>query len=141
MILTKYNTQLGALTPGLCSYDDQLKYDFMLGKWLLIQDSSISFAGHIIGDCVETTECSNVDCGNYGECMSYDHGYHYKCKCSTGYAGSGCETNVNECAFRPCQNNATCVDGLDDYSCFCVLEGTGGKCVKLSKVLIHFQND
>ena len=59
--------------------------------------------------------------------MSYDYGYHYKCKCNPGFADSECTTNVDDCAMRPCQNNATCVDGIDDYSCFCVAQGSGGR--------------
>ena len=72
------------------------------------------------------SECDSVDWCTNGFCISYDHGYHYKCKCNLGYAGSTCLINVDDCAARPCQNEATCVDGIDDYSCLCVHNGTGG---------------
>ena len=83
--------------------------------------------GSLADDCVEITECSNVDCGDHGNCMSYDNGYNYKCKCDIGYAGQECLSNVDDCAARPCQNGASCSDGINDYSCSCTLDGTGGK--------------
>ena len=72
------------------------------------------------------SECVNVDCGNNGYCISYDNGYHYKCKCNIGYAGVTCDYNVDDCLGSPCKNEASCVDGIDDYSCLCIHEGTGG---------------
>lgn len=32
----------------------------------------------------------------------------YRCMCVTGYVGSNCETNRDECATTPCLNGATC---------------------------------
>ncbi len=44
------------------------------------------------------------------------------CNCDrTGYAGSRCETEVNECVAtaNPCGLANTCVDGVADYTCRC----------------------
>ena len=90
------------------------------------------FTGSIIDRCEQMSECVNVDCGNNGYCISYDNGYHYKCKCNIGYAGVTCDYNVDDCLGRPCKNEASCVDGIDDYSCLCIHEGTGGKVFYLS---------
>jgi hypothetical protein len=48
------------------------------------------------------------------------------CYCDLGYEGDRCETNIDECQSNPCQNNATCVDGVNSFHCRC-LPGTKGK--------------
>lgn len=46
------------------------------------------------------------------------HSYH--CDCSdTGFEGNHCEVDILECASEPCLNNATCVEGIKNYSCAC----------------------
>jgi len=30
-----------------------------------------------------------------------------------------CEININECDPQPCLNSATCIDGLDNFTCMC----------------------
>lgn len=35
---------------------------------------------------------------------------------------------TDDCAHRPCQNGATCMDGVDDYSCTRVAGYTGKNC-------------
>ena len=42
--------------------------------------------------------------------------------------GSSCETNFNECGSNPCQNGATCQDGINKYTCDCLPGYTGGNC-------------
>ena len=37
----------------------------------------------------------------------------------TFLSGENCETNIDECAGDPCQNGATCVDGIAQYTCMC----------------------
>ena len=44
----------------------------------------------------------------------------YACLCDgTGFEGSRCELNIDECAPEPCANNATCLDLVNDYRCQC----------------------
>jgi hypothetical protein len=33
--------------------------------------------------------------------------------------GVHCETNTDDCQSNQCENNGTCVDGLEDYYCNC----------------------
>ena len=35
---------------------------------------------------------------------------------------------VDDCHTRPCKNNGFCVDGHDDYTCFCRLGWRGKNC-------------
>ncbi len=36
------------------------------------------------------------------------------------------QINIDECATQPCHNNASCSDGINDYTCQC-FPGYGGK--------------
>ena len=36
--------------------------------------------------------------------------------------------DVNECAGNPCQNDGTCMDGVNEYSCSCASGYTGLNC-------------
>ena len=36
--------------------------------------------------------------------------------------------DINECAEDPCQNDATCMDGINEYSCTCASGYTGFSC-------------
>ena len=78
-------------------------------------------------------------CQNGGTCNDSANGY--MCLCADGYTGNNCEgkillvpsslifivqstmhflENIKECKSNPCQNNGTCVDGLNGYTCKCV---------------------
>lgn len=49
----------------------------------------------------------------------------------SGFTGSHCETEVQECSSLPCQNGATCYDGVGYYTCTCVPGFTGLKIIKI----------
>ena len=36
--------------------------------------------------------------------------------------------DINECESRPCMNNGTCIDGLNNYNCQCEAGYTGLNC-------------
>ena len=36
--------------------------------------------------------------------------------------------DVDECASAPCQNNGTCINGLDGHTCLCIVGYTGDVC-------------
>ena len=37
-------------------------------------------------------------------------------------------TDIDDCTPDPCQNGGTCTDGVNDYTCACVLGYTGNDC-------------
>uniref|UniRef100_A0A3P8TB23 Crumbs cell polarity complex component 2b n=1 Tax=Amphiprion percula TaxID=161767 RepID=A0A3P8TB23_AMPPE len=44
----------------------------------------------------------------------------YECDCEgTGFVGDHCEEDVPECASDPCQHGATCLEGINRYTCLC----------------------
>ena len=42
--------------------------------------------------------------------------------------GTNCEVNIDECALYPCLNEATCVDGINNFTCNCRPGFTGRSC-------------
>lgn len=61
-----------------------------------------------------------------GHCVM--RGGRPQCSCLSGFRGSRCEINVNECARRPCANGATCVDRINHYTCTCPPGYAGRHC-------------
>lgn len=47
-------------------------------------------------------------------------------KCLWLFTGMFCEENIDECNALPCLHNATCIDGIANYSCQCT-EGYSGR--------------
>lgn len=46
--------------------------------------------------------------------------FSYGCACEeTGFIGDHCEEDIPECASNPCQHGATCLEGINQYSCQC----------------------
>lgn len=55
------------------------------------------------------------------------------CQCSVGFRGEQCQENMNDCKFSPCQNNGTCVDGINAFTCECS-DFHEGKYCEIAKV-------
>lgn len=51
--------------------------------------------------------------------------FHHSCKCPLGFEGPTCQTNADDCEDHDCENGATCVDGVNNYTCFCPPYYTG----------------
>uniref|UniRef100_A0A673H241 Slit homolog 2 protein-like n=1 Tax=Sinocyclocheilus rhinocerous TaxID=307959 RepID=A0A673H241_9TELE len=47
------------------------------------------------------------------------------CVCPDGFEGDECELNIDDCEDNDCENNSTCVDGINNYTCLCSPEYTG----------------
>ena len=45
-----------------------------------------------------------------------------------GYTGERCETNIDECESIPCDNDGSCIDGVNFYTCECTADYTGESC-------------
>ncbi len=43
-------------------------------------------------------------------------------------AGVNCEIDIDECEFQPCQNGATCLDGINEFTCDCKPGFEGERC-------------
>lgn len=71
------------------------------------------------------TTCSNYPCV-HGSCIP--NGDSFSCICSTGFSGSLCEIEINECLSNPCRNGGTCTDQQNGFLCVCTNEWQGPTC-------------
>lgn len=54
----------------------------------------------------------------------YAHCFN-RCSCLLGFEGPTCQINVDDCEDNDCENGATCIDGINNYTCFCPPYYTG----------------
>lgn len=72
-----------------------------------------------ISDCVVDDACVDDPCVN-GDCRPRPgEDPPYICGCPTGFYGSNCQHETNECDVKPCRNGGTCVDLKGGYRCDC----------------------
>lgn len=57
-----------------------------------------------------------------------DEGDSHTCLCTSGYTGSYCDVEIDECASNPCQHGSTCSDKLGTYLCTCTAGFQGQNC-------------
>ncbi|CAF4347583.1 unnamed protein product [Rotaria socialis] len=60
---------------------------------------------------------NSESCFHGGKCLQTTHGH--RCICKTGFTGSFCELNINECESNPCINDGICYDLESSYVCYC----------------------
>jgi len=77
----------------------------------------------------EMDYCYGVPCLHAGSCVSdYDSGI-FRCECQGQFHGNYCEEgDTNICSPTPCQNGATCINGLFSYRCRCLPGYEGKQC-------------
>ena len=51
-----------------------------------------------------------------------------------------CNSDIDDCAERPCQNGGNCTDEVNDFRCDCVAGYTGKTCSVGKKTLHLFNN-
>uniref|UniRef100_A0A671T143 Neurogenic locus notch homolog protein 2-like n=1 Tax=Sinocyclocheilus anshuiensis TaxID=1608454 RepID=A0A671T143_9TELE len=78
-------------------------------------------AGFVGGACnQDMDECSigANPCEHFGKCVNTEGSF--QCQCGRGYTGPRCEIDINECLSMPCQNDATCLDRIGEFTCICM---------------------
>ena len=77
--------------------------------------------------------CASSPCSNGGVCKNLPNGFPgYFCNCTgTGFNGTTCSTDVNECSINPniC-NNGSCINTFGSFQCNCSAGFTGKDCSK-----------
>ncbi|XP_071107672.1 uncharacterized protein [Haliotis cracherodii] len=109
----------GRCSNGLCINN----YDNVTADCIcespLVRDSN--------GECARINFCSPSPCttNNTERCDSLSDGY--RCVCKSGYEGSLCQHDIDDCASTPCVHG-TCTDKLTTFSCQCDAGWTGATC-------------
>ncbi|XP_058503446.1 von Willebrand factor D and EGF domain-containing protein isoform X2 [Solea solea] len=91
----------------------------------------------VTDDCGAETRASvqvsvrSCDCLNAARCatnINFPAGSgEFLCVCLSGFTGSRCEVNVDDCKPNPCRLGR-CIDGTDSFSCVCPPGMTGHTC-------------
>jgi len=68
------------------------------------------------------TDC-NLKCQNNGTLRD-----NCSCECPPDLTGMQCETEIDDCLCNPCQNDGTCIDGIQNYTCQCTEDFDGRDC-------------
>ncbi len=63
----------------------------------------------------------------HGVCSNRTGG-DFTCNCTAGYEGETCGEEINECDPNLCENNSTCIDQVNGFSCACGGGFTGTLC-------------
>ncbi|XP_055274642.1 protein jagged-2 isoform X1 [Moschus berezovskii] len=66
-------------------------------------------------------------CGPHGHCISQPGG-NFSCVCDSGFTGTYCHENIDDCLGQPCRNGGTCIDQVDAFRCFCPSGWEGELC-------------
>lgn len=78
-------------------------------------------------DCSEDVdECETQGsprCKNGGTCQNLAGSFH--CVCVSGWGGTGCEENLDDCVAATCAPGSTCIDRVGSFSCLCPPGRTG----------------
>lgn len=77
---------------------------------------------------IDWDDCESQPCQNNGLCVDEVGGF--QCNCSgTGYSGTLCQNNVDECySSNPCLNGGSCYDTYGSYICECPPNFGGSNC-------------
>jgi surface protein len=69
---------------------------------------------------------NSLVCGSGGELMvGLSSSY---CQCFSGFTGTTCETNMDDCMSSPCPKGWLCSDGVESFACACAIGYTGASC-------------
>ena len=69
--------------------------------------------------CFTSAACGPVICQNNATCVN--EGWRKTCNCLTGWTGTLCDQDLDECASGPCQNKGECTQGtIGEISCSCL---------------------
>ncbi|CAB4018887.1 neurogenic locus Notch [Paramuricea clavata] len=88
------------------------------GEW-----HDVSCTKHYSYIC-QKPSCTLSSCQNGEICLNG------KCSCQSGFTGSRCDVDIDECKESPgiCQNGANCTNTNGSYTCTCTAAYTGRNC-------------
>ncbi|CAB3373706.1 Hypothetical predicted protein [Cloeon dipterum] len=96
-----------------------------------LADGTCSCSDGWNGERCERALVLNADCTcqNGASCKEKDSGGFY-CECPAGFEGLQCESNVNDCLGRQCEDGKVCVDLVNGHECRCPEGFRGPNCTE-----------
>ena len=73
----------------------------------------------------DTDDCAGDPCASTGTCQDQVDGFI--CICDSGYDGTLCNNNIDDCTPDPCVHGS-CTDGVDSFTCSCDAGYEGDSC-------------
>ena len=73
----------------------------------------------------DTNDCAGDPCASTGTCQDQVDGFI--CICDSGYDGTLCNNNIDDCSPDPCVHGS-CTDGVDSFTCSCDAGYEGDTC-------------
>lgn len=90
------------------------------------------FSGYTGIDCEKAIQpCDGNPCQNEAICLLEDD--QPVCYCVPDYHGPFCELRYDDCESKMavCENGGYCIDGINNYTCFCPAPFTGATCTEM----------
>lgn len=78
--------------------------------------------------------CASSPCSSAVTCVDTDDDGGFECLCLPGFTGDTCSVDIDDCLVggagggNPCENDATCLDGVDSFMCSCPPGFSGPTC-------------
>ncbi|ESP03827.1 hypothetical protein LOTGIDRAFT_230171 [Lottia gigantea] len=126
-------TMRDSLCKGVTCTNGMCIEDHMQNTYLCLCDKGYMYNSttktcDMIDNC-ESDPCVSDNTVTDG-CSSSIEGF--KCTCKSGYTGSKCQHNIDDCASMPCgKNSVMCTDLLNGFNCTCKEGYEGDTCQRL----------
>ncbi|XP_041912674.1 neurogenic locus notch homolog protein 1-like isoform X2 [Alosa sapidissima] len=80
--------------------------------------------------CHLTDACMSSPCRDGSQCFNNPINGMYNCMCQSGYRGSTCYEDIDECSIGigPCEHNGLCINTEGSFTCNCTQGYTGPRC-------------
>ncbi|XP_048109189.1 neurogenic locus notch homolog protein 1-like isoform X2 [Alosa alosa] len=80
--------------------------------------------------CHLTDACMSSPCRDGSQCFNNPINGMYNCMCQSGYRGSTCYEDIDECSIgmSPCEHNGLCINTEGSFTCNCTQGYTGPRC-------------
>nr|AFM78689.1 hypothetical proteins [Haliotis diversicolor]AFM78690.1 hypothetical protein [Haliotis diversicolor] len=75
-------------------------------------------SGETVAVFCEDNPCASSPCGHNASCTKITS-HNFLCTCTSGYTGSHCESDIDECAIQNGGCSHRCVNDFDGYRCEC----------------------
>uniref|UniRef100_A0AAY4CDW9 Slit homolog 1 protein n=1 Tax=Denticeps clupeoides TaxID=299321 RepID=A0AAY4CDW9_9TELE len=136
VVLAKCNPCLSSpcLHKGSCHNDPAEVYKCSCAEGFKGKNCETPLNACVSNPCANGGTCQWVCMGGWLQ-KPWNTGWRTSdCACPTGFEGTTCQINIDDCEDNDCENGATCLDGVNNYTCLCSPFYTGEMCEEMEDV-------